>query len=202
MKTFDKIFFGLIFGAVLPVTLFLAGWWGTFRIVPENRIFIFAFSGFAIGLIIDLFFIKKVISNLYNLKISNLILIYIFYTVCMFGFFMGVPVFNVLLGIPSGYYIAKRCISKGLEKTESEKYFKQTALFTMVIIFFVSVSSASIALIDPYTSQGIKGMTGMNFEITKTMLVTGIITGGILLVLFQYYLTKFTAKIIYSKLNN
>jgi hypothetical protein len=200
MKTFDKILFGLIFGAMLPVTLFLTGWWSTFRLVPENQIFIFALSGLALGIIIDFFFIKKVISDLYNIKNSNLILIYIFYSVCCFGFFMGVPVFNSLLGIPAGYYAAKKCVFLKTEKENAEKSFKQTSFFTAIIISFISVSSATIALIDPYTSGSLKNMLNLNFEITKLMLLFGIIIGGLFLIFFQYYLTKFTAKIIYTRL--
>jgi hypothetical protein len=199
MKTFDKILFGLIFGAMLPVTLFLTGWWSTFRLVPENQIFIFALSGLALGIIIDFLFIKKVISNLYNIKNSNLILIYIFYSVCCFGFFMGVPVFNSLLGIPAGYYAAKKCFFLNTEKENAEKSFKQTSFFTAIIISFISISSATIALIDPYTSGSLKNMLNLNSDITKTMLVFGIIIGGLFLIFFQYYLTKFTTKIIYTR---
>jgi|WetSurMetagenome_2_1015567.scaffolds.fasta_scaffold71288_4 hypothetical protein len=199
MKTFDKIFFSFIFGGVLPVTLFLTGWWSTFRLVPENQIFIFAFSGLALGIIIDFFFIKKVISNLYSIKNSNLILIYIFYSVCCFGFFMGVPVFNSLLGIPAGYYAARKCVFLNMEKENAEKSFKQTSFFTAIIISFISISSATIALIDPYTSGSLKNMLNLNFEITKLMFVSGIIIGGVFLIFVQYYLTKFTAKIIYTR---
>jgi hypothetical protein len=198
MKLLDKIFFGIIFGAVLPGTLFLAGWWGTFKVVPENQIFIYAFGGLTLGIIIDFFFIKKVISNLYEIQNTTLSLIYIFYSVCIFGFFMGVPVFNSLLGIPAGYYAAKRCLFLRKDIELTERYFKQTAIFTTVIILLASLVSASIALSDPFTAKNLKGMLNLNFEITKPILFYIIIGGGTILIIFQYYLTKFTAKIIYA----
>jgi hypothetical protein len=200
MKAFDKIFFGAIFGAILPVTLFLTGWWGTFRFVPENQIFIYAFSGLFAGIILDFFFVKKLLSNLFNLKYSSLILIYIFYSVCCFGFFMGVPVFSSLLGIPAGYYAARRCIFHGTEKEIALKYINRTALFSVAVILFVADASAMIALFDPFTSEGLRNMLGLKFEITKTMLVLIITLGGILLIIFQYFLTKITGKIIYLRL--
>jgi hypothetical protein len=200
MKASDKIFFGAIFGAILPVTLFLTGWWSTFRIVPENQIFIYAFAGLFAGIILDFFFVKKLLSNLFNLKNSALILIYIFYSICCFGFFMGVPVFNSLLGIPAGYYAARRCIFHNTEKEIALKYFNRTALFSVVVILFVADASAMIALFDPFTSQGLKNMLGLKFEITQTMLVLIISMGGIFLIIFQYFITKTTAKIIYLRL--
>jgi hypothetical protein len=199
MKKFDKIFFGLIFGAVLPVTFFFAGWWGTFKYVPENQIFIYAFGGLLTGIILDFFFLKKILLKLFYFDNFLLILIYIFYSVCCFGFFMGVPVFNALLGIPAGYYAARKCIFLNTGKENAEKYIKQTALFSTIVILFISVASATIALIDPFTSQTLKGMFGLNYEITKTILVTGIIIGGLVLICFQYVLTKFTSKIIYNR---
>jgi len=70
----------------------------------------------------------------------------------------------------------------------------------MVIILFVADASAAIALLDPFTAQGLKNMLGLKFEITKTMLILLITIGGILLILFQYFLTKITGKIIYLRL--
>jgi hypothetical protein len=198
LKLFDKIFFSLIFGGVLPVTLFLLGWWGTLSFVPENKIFIFAFSGFIIGIILDFFILRKAISNLYEINNSTLALIYIFYSICCLGFFMGVPIFNLLLGFPAGYYVAKRCIFLEREDVYTKNYFKQTTVFTVVIMFIVCIVSASIALTDPYTARDLTKMLGLNFEITKSMLVLTITIGGILLIVFQYYLTKFTALIVHQ----
>lgn len=200
MNTYDKIFFGIIFGAVLPVTLFLAGWWSTIGFVPENQIFIYALAGILLGIIIDFFFIKKVLLNLFNLKNFVLILIYFFYSICCFGFFMGVPLFNTLLGIIAGYYIAVKYVFIKAEKNIAEKYFNQTALFSAIIMIFVSAASATFALSDPYTSRGLKEMLGLNFEITKTLFVFVIIIGGLFLICFQYLITKLTAKIIYNRL--
>lgn len=200
MSTFDKILFGFLFGAVLPIIHFLTGWWGSISFVPENRIFIYAFSGLLIGLVLDFFFMKNFTSKLFNLNYYILVPVYIFYSVCCFGFFMGVPVFNSLLGIPAGYYAARRCLFHDTEKEMALKYINRTALFTMVIILFVADASAAIALLDPFTAQGLKNMLGLKFEITKTMLILLSTIGGILLILFQYFLTKITGKIIYLRL--
>lgn len=198
MKNPDKIFFGFLLGAVLPVILFLAGWWGTFKFVPEHMVAVFAFSGLLLGVILDFFFMRKVLINLYDINVSNLMLVYVFYSVCCFGFFMGVPVFNILLGIPAGYYTAMKCIYTRRETAHLKYYFHRTAVFTALIITIVCLVSAGIALSDPYTASGIKGLLKLNFEITKTILLMIVVFGGIILIALQYYLTKFTAKFTYK----
>ena len=202
MKTFDKIFFGLLIGAVLPVSLFFTGWWSTFKIVLENQIIIFALAGFVIGIILDFLFLRRVISNLYEINTSNLILVYVFYSLCCFGFFMGVPVFNVLLGILAGYYVAARCAYSRRDIIYTEHFFRQTAIFTSVIMSLVSVVSATIALSDPFTPKNIKGMLGLNFDITKMVLLLIIVFGGAVLIVVQFFLTKYTAIISYRIFGN
>lgn len=198
MKVFDKIFFGIIFWAVLPISLFLIGWWGTVDRVPENRIIYFAFGGLLLGIILNFFFFRKIILNLFELQNSTLSIIYIFYSMCIFGFFMGVPIFNILLGIPAGYYIARRCTFLRKEPGIAEHYIKQVAVFTSIVMFVLCVFSASIALSDPFTPGSLKSMLHLNFDISRMMLFIIIIGGGAILIGLQYYLTKLTAKIIYS----
>jgi hypothetical protein len=200
MKTFDKIFFGMIFGAVFPIVLFLTGWWSTVGLVQENRIFIFAFSGLALGFALDFFLLKKIMVNLFNLNCFLLTTIYIFYSICIIGFFMGVPVFNLLLGIPAGYYVAKKCIYDKTEKEESEKQINRIARFTTYIIIFIAVLSASIALSDPYTVSSINGMFGLGQKITQSILYYIVILGGLAMIFVQYIITKYTARIVYFQI--
>ncbi len=198
MKVFDKIFFGIIFGAMLPIAFFIIGWWGTVGRVSEDKIFLFAFAGLAIGIILNFLFLRKFISNMYEISASNLIVIYIFYTVCCFGFFMGVPIFNILLGIPAGYYAAMRCLYLRKENVLTEQYFRHVSIFSSIIMFFVCVASAIIAFSDPFTAKNIKGMLGLDFEISKLTLLILVLIGGALLIVIQYFLTNMTAKLIYK----
>jgi hypothetical protein len=168
--------------------------------VQENQIFIYAFSGLAAGIVLDFFLLKKILINLFNLKGFLLTAIYIFYSICIIGFFMGVPVFNLFLGIPAGIYIAKKCIYDKTEKEESEKQIKRIARFTTYIIIFIAILSASIALTDRYTVSSINGMFGLGQKITQSVLNYIVIFGGLAMVFVQYIITKYTASIVYSKI--
>lgn len=198
MNTFDKIFFGFTFWAVLPIALFLVGWWGTVGRMEESRVMLFALGGLLIGIVSSFIFIKRLVTNLYELQGSTLGLIYIFYSMCVFGFFMGVPVFNLFLGIPAGYYTARRCKAMRKDHDFAERAFKNAAIFTTIITLLFSVVSASIALSDPFTAKNLKGMFNLNFDITKSILLSIITVGGAILMVLQYYITKFSARIFFD----
>lgn len=200
MKKFDRIFFGIIFGAIFPILLFLTGWWSTVRLVPENQIFIYALSGFAIGLVLDFFLLKRILFNLFNINGFLLAAIYIFYSICVIGFFMGVPVFNLFLGIPAGIYIAKKCANDKTGKEESAKRINRIARFTTYIIILIAILSALIALTDRYTVSSINGMFGLEYKITQSVLYYIVIFGGLAMIFVQYVITKYTASIVYSKI--
>ena len=80
-------FYWLIFGPVIPITLFLAGWWISLPFVRDNSVFVFALAGFVAGLIIDVAFVRQRIKTIHTWSPVILAAIYLFYAVCVFGFF-------------------------------------------------------------------------------------------------------------------
>ena len=98
----------MIYAPIYPIFLFLVAWWVSVPLVPENQIFIFALTGLALGVIIDVIFLKRVLVFSYDLKMIIMAAIYLFYSAGIFGFFMGVPIFNVLPGLFAAIYIARR----------------------------------------------------------------------------------------------
>lgn len=196
MRKFDKIFLGILIGAVSPILFFLLGWWISIPFVPENKIYIYALAGLSIGITLDLIFLKKWIQIGYRLNKFIQILIYLFYTICVFGFFMGVPIFNILNGIIAGIYTGRKVMYEKLEKEKGLKRIRKASIFTTIIILFVSVFSACIALIDPSTGSNLKRMFNLNFEVTKEMICGVIFFGDLGLVLVQYWVTKITGLLI------
>lgn len=187
----DRIFFNFLFGFVLPVFGFEIAVWIAFVNGPvEKAIKIAALLGFSVGLVISLLirFILK--PDIYKLPLPVLILIYLFYNVCIFGFFMGVPVFNLVTGGLAGYYWVKRISSRN-ELNNSGRDVQRISIFTASVTAIVCFSSAIIALISKSTPEDLRGMFHLHFEITRPILVSLIIVGGILLVALQYYLTRF-----------
>ena len=191
MDKTDRIFFNFLFGFVLPLFGFEAAVWFAFvNGAAEKTIFHSALLGFSVGLVVSLLirFILK--PDIYKFPIWILILVYIFYNICIFGFFMGVPVFNLATGALAGYYWSKR-ISNRNELNNSRRDIRRISIFTASVTGLVCLSSAIIALLSKSTTEDLKGMFHLNFDITRPLLVSLIIIGGSMLVALQYYLTRF-----------
>jgi len=193
MKSLDKILFGFMTGFIFPVTIGLLSvlfWFYTDK--QETHAPIYAITGFACGLLIDLIFLKRWINKLYLLPVWFAGGIYILYNICVYGFFMGFPVFNLLLGLLAGYYCGNRIYFNDIQPEMRSKLLNQASLFTGLIMTFICVSTGIIGLTDKTTGENIQGMLGLDFQITKKMIIAIIFLGGIGLIISQYFITRLT----------
>lgn len=121
------------------------------------------------------------------------------YMVGIFGFFMGVPVFNILPGILAADIVA---LNARLEKTppvQFKQQFQRTRRVTLLILFVFLVASAAIALLDPYTGANLQGMLGLSAEVTRWQIIAIILFGGAGLMLAQWFLQSLVARWSLSK---
>ena len=191
MKNFDKIFFGFLIGFAFPfILVFLSVLLWFFFDKNESRVLIYLVTGLLFGLLIDFKYLKRWVNKRYQLALWFIILIYLIYNIGMYGFFMGFPVFNVLLGLIAGYYFGKRVCSKNIKSEMYPKIIKQVSLFTGLIMALICISSGLIAILDNYTGNTIQGMLGLDFEVTKEMILTIIIAGGLSLIAAEYFITR------------
>lgn len=158
----------------------------------ESRAIIYLAAGLIFGLIIDLIFLKGWINRRFELPLWSMAGIYILYNVFVFGFFMGFPVFNVLLGLIAGNYFGNRIVSGKLPSEIQSKQIKQVSIFTALIMALICVSSAVIGLTDEYTGANIQGMLRLDFEVTQPMLWAIALVGGLSMIIVQYVITKWT----------
>ncbi|MPM14239.1 hypothetical protein SDC9_60600 [bioreactor metagenome] len=186
MNKFEKIFCGLLIGSVLPITGFLAGWWSLTQSTNNLIIGVAAFGGLGLGLLMDTFFLKKWVANAYRMSPTILMAIYLFYSICVFGFFMGVPVFNVILALPAGLFIGASLAHLNLNPIEEKKKVHQTLTFTLLVMGFICAASAFLALRDPTTAANLEGMLRLRFTVTQPMIVALILVGGSALLLLQW----------------
>jgi hypothetical protein len=185
----EKVLIGLALGAVFPVIGFLGAWWGTFSILPEKIMPPVVLAGFMIGIIIDLFFLKRWMRKAYSMPLTTWMAVYGFYSICILGFFMGMPVFNIGLALPAGLYIGGRLARQGAGADEVNRLSRGTCLFTISVMAVVCLISATIALAHPYTGNEIEGMLRLPFAVTPLMLAAIIALGGTVLLLLQWGVT-------------
>ncbi len=189
MQKIELATIGVLFGAVPIVIGFLAGWWISIPLVPESWIFLCALAGFLVGVFVDVLFLKTWVRHAYSMKPLVWMIVYLFYSIGMFGFFMGVPIFNVLLALPAGFFVGGWLVHRGADSTSMKKAARHSAAFTSSVLALVCVASAAIALVSPSTVSDLQGMLSLPFPVTPIMVIFLILGGGISILLLQWWLT-------------
>ena len=91
LQKIELAIISVLFGAVPIFICFLAGWWISIPLVPESWIFLCALVGLLIGVLVDVLFLRRWVRNVYSMRPLVWMFVYLFYSIGMFGFFMGVP---------------------------------------------------------------------------------------------------------------
>jgi len=194
MNKIEKNFIGLILGAIFPLIGFLGGWWSTIQLGSILWVEIGALSGLILGLIVNAFFLKKWVARAFEMDVRLWMGVFFFYSICVFGFFMGVPVFNVGLAIPAGLFMGRKLAHQTISAEAEKRLTLRTALFTTGVMAFICAASAFLALRDPYTAANLEGMLRLNFELTQGMIIALIVVGGIALLGMNWWLVKISMR--------
>ena len=198
MRIIEKVLIGTILGAIFPILGFLAVWWGTLAFLPDRLPFLIASVGLLIGILVDVAYLRRWVGSAYSINLKIWMAVYLVYAIGVFGFFMGVPVFNVILAVPAGLFIGSKLARQTADHDEVRRMNRNTCVFTTGVLAAVCVISAVIALVDPYTSLDLQRMLGLQFEVTRLMLAGVIAIGGIALLLLQWGITGKVIHLTYA----
>jgi hypothetical protein len=66
-----------------------------------------AIGGFALGVVLDLTVLRKRLDSGFDLGLTALSVIALFYSIMIFGFFMGFPLFLLLVGLGGGHVVGR-----------------------------------------------------------------------------------------------
>ena len=190
----ERLFLMVMIGLVFPILLGLVGWWGSLPFVPERTIAYFALGGFMLGVLVDLVFLRYWTRNALRKPLIWPIMVYIFYSAGMLGFFMGVPAFNAVMGPIGGYYMGMRLRAKNSDKDAVEKTARQTGFFAALIFAAACAASLVIAWLDPSLEANISGMFALSEPISKSaiLMLSGAACAG--LVVLEYAVTRAVVK--------
>jgi len=198
----ERIIFGLILAPLAPLAGFMAAWWFSYSVLTEKWIPFGTLFGLGLGILADVFILKRLIMRAPQLKLIFWVAVFLFYTVGVFGMFMGVPVFNALLAIPAGFVIAAKLELQTPAPAGIGLAARRTAWFTTAVLFFICAASAFIALVSPSTASDLKGMLGLGFEVTREMIVGLIVVGGLVLLAFNWVLTALSLWLSYKLIHH
>jgi hypothetical protein len=185
----EKLFLSVIIGLVFPILLGLAGWWSSIPFVPEKSILYFALGGFMLGVLVDLIFLRFWTRNAFHFPLIWPALVYLFYSVGMFGFFMGVPVFNLLMGLVGGYFMGMRLRAENAGNEKVEQTARQTGIFTAFVLAVACVAALTIAGLSSSLEGDIRGMFALANPMSKTAILALSSVAGIGLVILEYAIT-------------
>jgi len=193
MNKIERTISGWILGSIFPLFLGLLS--VTFWLLldkSESRPLFYLSGGLILGGLIDLKFLKTWVNSRFKLPIWILITIYILYNIFVYGFFMGLPVFNVFLGLLAGYYFGNWIAYHKINPEKHLKLLNQVSLFTGLIMTFVCISSGFLAIHDKGAAGMIQHILGLPFEVTSLMLWGIVLAGGLTLILINILLTRYT----------
>lgn len=184
-----------VFGALPPLFGFLTGWWLSVFRVPDERVIWFALGGLTLGVLVDLLWLPRVVHYAYSLPWSVPVFVYLFYSVGMLGFFMGVPVFNVLLGALAGFYSGRRIHHQKIEPQAGKRIVHGTALFAAGVLGLACAAALVIASCSASTPADIAGILGLTQKPTMGFILGISALTGIGLVVGEYWLARKAAEI-------
>ena len=190
----ERVFMMALIGLVAPIIGLLIGWWGSVPFVPETSIKYFALGGLLAGILADTLFLGRWVRKAYALPRTGFVLVYLFYSIGLFGFFMGIPVLNLFLGITAGYYVGICLRHKDADQPVVDKSAHQTALFAAAVMAVICIASLLIAYLDASLPANIQGLFNLEKTISKPVILAYSSLGGILLVVLEYFLTRATVK--------
>jgi hypothetical protein len=192
----DKIIFGSFLGAFFPFLLALIALGIGFYFFSERSIPYFFSGGLIAGIIVDIIFIRKLLPFLFDIPFWIFAGFYILCSIFLFGVFMGLPVPELIMGVAAGFYWGRRVGIKGIAFSERENLVKKVPRFTSIVMIVICISSAYIALSEKTIGEELQGMFSLNFVPGKALIISGIIVGGLVLVIIQYFITRIVFKSI------
>jgi len=200
MERFDRLFAGITLGLAIPVVTMCLSWWGSYLFgLGDTYVKWGAIVGLLVGLYLDKIVLRGLVNNFYNLPLVVLFALYLFYSVGLLGFFMGVPVFNVLVGAAAGVYTGRKAKINGQDRRKFHEALKKTAVLATFVLLAVCSFSAFAALVDNSTAGNLQGMLHLGFEITRMMIWFLIVLGGLALLAVQLLLVYAAGKAAYNK---
>jgi hypothetical protein len=193
----EKFVLFLLIAPLAPLAGFIGAWALAYTFLPEGWIPATVLCGVLLGILADFFILKKLLRQVHQLSLVFWMAVMLFYSVGLFGLFMGVPVFNVALAVPAGFVIGARLAAEQADSSRVRKKTLQTCLVTTGLMAIVCMASAWFALTSSSTPADLEGMLGLGFSLTPVMIWGIILVGGTGLLLVNWVLTSISAHLTY-----
>lgn len=202
MKTkIEHLALGLILAPLAPIVGLLGFWWASYSVLVEKWIPFCALSGLVLGILVDIFTLKNLIARANQFGMIFWTAIFLFYNVGVFGFFMGMPVFNAALAIPVGFIVGGQLAHNSADQSQVRSAAVRTCIFTSLVLTFICAASAILALSETTLPAELEGMLALPFTVTWIMIWGIILVGGAGLLAVNWLLTAMAVRFTYRFLS-
>lgn len=195
MSKVESFIMGMVLGAGVVLFCFVSAWFTSAVLLDdENAVAVIALSGAGVGLIIDFLFLKRWVRSAYQINNKVLAAIYIFYSIGVFGFCMGIPVLNFPVGMMAGIYTARKMYHIEAGAEECNRSIKRTCVFTALVMVLICCLLTLWAIAGQMIGYRLETPV-VSFTFTVPVFFGVVLMGGSGLVLLQYWLTSKTARL-------
>jgi hypothetical protein len=190
----ERLLLLVMIGLLPPVLFLLIGWWGSLALGAEENIKFYVMGGLLAGILIDMRYLRRWVHKAYTLPVGWFVVFYLFYSICLLGFFMGMPVLNLVMGLIGGYYVGICLRYANKNKDEVERVAKRTAYFAAGVMALVCLTSWMIAYLEPTIAANVQGMLNLGQALSRERILVYSAVGGLGLVLIEYFITRAMVK--------
>jgi hypothetical protein len=191
----ESILIGLFLSIACSLSTFVVAWWGSTFVTMSERIVTYsALTGLGLGLFLLVVCLRRWIRNFYAVRSILTLAAYLFWSVIALGFFMGLPIGNLVLGSLAGLYIGRQAQHQALATPLFQRQARRVSLFTATVIGFISVAMGLLAIQERETMQVILGLVGLRrLAATGTARIVLVVIAVPMLIAIQYWLTRVMA---------
>jgi hypothetical protein len=207
MTKAESITVGLTVGILCPLLLFVLCWWVTAALtmvhvlpIPESGVAIAAFTGLALGIILDVIYLRRWIPRFYSMDARVMVLVYLCCSVIAVAFFMGLPVGNVVLGTLAGVYVGRREYHAARSGESVSRTVREASLFTGIVTGAEALPIGLLALNEDWVAEWLQVVTGKDPGAVTGLFGMGLIVLlCIVLMTVQFWCTKTMAWIAFGR---
>jgi hypothetical protein len=195
MRSSDRIVSWVVLGPIAPIALLLAGWWGSLPALHDSpAVGVIALCGLVVGLALDATALRRRMETLFSLSDRALLLVALFYSIGMYGFFMGFPVFDALIGVGGGFVAARRAAIMGWPRQRALRDGRRAVIAMTWVLSALCGVTAWLALREPTMGSELTHMFRLPLAVTRPMIYAIIVVGSVGLLVVQYALTSLAAR--------
>jgi type III secretory pathway component EscS len=196
---------GFFLGIACPLSFFILGWWISatltiYRVFPisESGIAAVALSGFCVGMLLDIFFLKKWTLKFYGFGLKFIVPVYLFWSVVAMASLMGLPFNNLVLGTLAGFYVGRRAYHARTNDEKFRSVTRNASALTGLVTSGETMPVAILGLKEPWVVSIIQTMTGLEEStIPGPAGIALVVVGCGILFVVQSWCTRTAAKLAF-----